>query len=85
MRGSASYTWAMIKKLLFLALLGYGAWYLMGKMRDNAMVQQVTKEPEKYVGALQNDVKRAQDAADKASKVINQKNADAEKAVDAAQ
>lgn len=73
----------MIKKLLFLAVLGYGAWYLMGKMKDNAAVQQVVKEPEKYVNALQNDVKKTQETAAKASEVINQKNDEAEKAADA--
>ena len=84
MRRRAPYTVAMIKTLLFLAVLGFGAWYLMGRMKENAAVQQMQKAPEKYVNSLQNDVKRAQDAADKASNIIKTDNQDAQKAVDAA-
>ena len=73
MRGFAPYNGRMIKTLLIIAVLGFGAWYLMGRAKQNAAVQQMQQAPEKYVKSLQNDVERAKQTADAASKAIDQK------------
>jgi cytoskeletal protein RodZ len=72
-----------MKFILFLVILGAGAWFLMTRAKQNAAVQQAASAPEKYVKNLQNDVSRAKAAEEAASKAIKQGSSDVQKAVEA--
>ena len=72
-----------MKLILIVAVLAAGAWFLMTKAKQNAMVQQVQQAPVTYTKALQNDVSRAKGVEEAASKAVTQGAADVQKAVDA--
>lgn len=72
---------AGMKKLLFLVVLGAAAYFAVQHLRTNAVVQQVQKAPEKYVGDLQKDVSKAQQTADEANKALGEKTKEVEKAL----
>jgi hypothetical protein len=71
-----------MKFLLFLAVLGGVAYFLMTRAQKNAVVQQVQQAPVQYTKALQNDAERATAVAAAAAKDIQKTGADMEKAAE---
>jgi predicted negative regulator of RcsB-dependent stress response len=74
-----------MKTLLILVILGAAVWFGMKRLHETSVAKQVTEAPVTFTKALQEDVSRAQKAADAAAKVNAQVSGEVQKAVDAAQ
>jgi len=70
-----------MKTLIILALAAVGAWYLFERAQQSKVVTQSQQQAVNYTSSLETDVKKAQDAADKANAAIKKGAADVEKAV----
>lgn len=80
----SGYTTAM-KTLLILVAVAAAVWFGMKRLHETTIAKQVTDAPVTYTKALQEDVSRAQKAADAAAKANAQVSGEVQKAVDAAQ
>jgi hypothetical protein len=69
-----------MKILVVLALAGIGAWYLLQRAKESKVVTQTQQSAVQYTATLQRDVKKAEDAAEKANLLIKKTASDVEKA-----
>lgn len=69
-----------MKTLIILALAAVGAWYLIQRAKESKVVTRTQQQAVQYTSSLQSDVKKAEDAAQKANAAIKKGAADVEKA-----
>jgi hypothetical protein len=70
-----------MKILVILGLAGVGAWYLIGRAKESKVVVETQQSAVRYTATLQKDVKKAEDAAAAANKLIKKTAADVENAI----
>ena len=60
-----------MKTFIFLVLLGAGCWFLYGWLKKQSTPEKIQQDPMvRYTTTLQNDVKKAESARDKANAAI---------------
>ena len=71
----------MLKILIILALAAVGGWYVFNQAKQSKVVTETQKTAVEYTTNLQKDVKKAQNAADSASKALKKAAGDVKEAL----
>lgn len=60
-----------MKTLIFLVILAVGCWFLYGWLKKQSTPEKIQQDPMvRYTTSLQNDVKKAESARDKANAAV---------------